>query len=118
MNYTLFHDCGKPYCIEIVDGKRRFPNHAIVSANIWSQISNDKKVENLILHDMDIHLARADNAGLIANVQDSATLLISSVAEINSNAQMFGGTNSDSFKIKMKRIEKNGYKICRGIFNG
>ena len=37
--YTVLHDCGKPYCLEIDDeGRRHFPNHANVSADVYSQL--------------------------------------------------------------------------------
>jgi hypothetical protein len=38
------HDCGKPYCITIdEDGRRHFPDHANVSRDTFSKISNNKK---------------------------------------------------------------------------
>jgi hypothetical protein len=33
------------------------------------------------------------------------------MAEVHSNAQMFGGENSDSFKIKAKHLEKRGRQV-------
>jgi len=35
-HYQIFHDCGKPYCLEIDnEEKRHFPNHAEVSGQVW-----------------------------------------------------------------------------------
>jgi hypothetical protein len=43
------HDCGKPYCITIdEDGRRHFPDHANVSRDTFSKISNNKIVADLI----------------------------------------------------------------------
>jgi hypothetical protein len=43
------------------------------------------------------------------------TSLIVGLAEIHSNCQMFGGTESTSFKIKKKSLFKNGNKIINTI---
>lgn len=75
-------------------------------------------MQHLILHDMDIHRVRADSINSFSLLKDAPTLLLAGVAEINSNANMFGGYESESFKIKMKRLEKYGDKICRRLFDG
>ena len=36
--YTILHDCGKPYCLQIDENdKRHFPDHANVSYNVFNQ---------------------------------------------------------------------------------
>lgn len=115
--YTLFHDCGKPDCLVIDEfGKRHFPNHARVSAEVWTTISNNQIVKELIAQDLDIHKLKAVNMNEFTKRPHAVTLLLVGLAEIHSNAQMFGGIDSDSFKIKWKRLKSNGQAICLKLF--
>lgn len=121
--YTLYHDCGKPYCrIVGEDGKVRFPGHADVSAETWAAVGGDERVGRLIRDDMLLHTASADE---IANFctgrwspQEAATLLVAALAEIHSNARMFGGIESVSFKQKYKNLDRRGKQICKHFFPG
>lgn len=115
--YTLFHDCGKPYCI-IYDemGKRHFPNHAEVSANTWLAAGGDIKVAELIRMDMLIHTMKSADINSFITLPEAITLLIAGLAEIHANAEMFGGIESVSFKIKWKQINKCGKIICQKLF--
>lgn len=119
--YTLYHDCGKPLC-RIVDaeGKAHFPDHAEVSRRTYLAATGDTVVANLIGWDMCVH---SDDAATIQfrcentwTVQDAITLLLAALAEVHSNAKMFGGVDSTSFKIKWKTIEKRGKQICKHFF--
>ena len=116
--YTVLHDCGKPYCL-IVDenGKRHFPNHAEVSADVFSKLFDNKKVESLIRQDMDIHLLKSDGVEDFCQNPNAITLLLTGLAEIHSNSQMFGGIDSVSFKIKWKNINQRGKQIFKTIKN-
>ncbi len=49
----------------------------------------------------------------IWSIKDAFTLLLAALAEIHSNSRMFGGENSDSFKIKFKKLEQRGKQICK-----
>ena len=110
--YTKFHDIGKPYCLSIdEEGKRHFPNHAQVSYEIFNQVFNDPIAADLILHDMDMHLLKADGVEAFCELPWATTLLITALAEVHSNAQMFGGIESTSFKIKWKCINQRGKQI-------
>ena len=114
--YNIFHDCGKPYCIEYdSEGKKHFPNHAQISSQIYSNfISDNKDVEFLILNDMALHTSTAkeiENMNL--DKKTSFTLLITALAEIHSNAGMFGGIDSTSFKIKWKKLNKRGKQLIK-----
>jgi hypothetical protein len=116
--YAMYHDCGKPYSVEIgPDGKRRFPNHAAVSKEIWNLVGNNDLVGKLIGEDMVIHTCTASEIAVKLasewSCQDSITLLIASLAEIHANASMFGGIESVSFKIKYKKVEQRGLQICK-----
>lgn len=113
--YTLYHDCGKPFCLMIdVDGKKHFPNHAEVSSQYFKQVFSNDVAAELILHDMDIHLLKSDGVEEFAKNPLSITLLITGLSELHSNASMFG-IESTSFKIKHKCIDKRGKQIINLI---
>lgn len=120
--YATYHDCGKPYCIEFdADGKRHFPNHAEISRQTYEKTfgtgGDHAIVAELIGLDMIFHTESADDI-LARNLsaQTLCTLMISALAEIHANAEMFGGIESTSFKIKFKRLEKTGNRICKRLF--
>jgi len=120
--YALYHDCGKPFCrhIDKKTGHYHFPNHAEVSRYVWACVGGNDIVGHLIAQDMVIHTASSEEiARKMQNewsCEDSASLLLASIAEINSNARMFGGLESTSFKIKAKTVEKRGRQICKFWF--
>lgn len=113
LEYAVFHDCGKPRCSVIgSDGKLHFPDHAIISANIYRSMSENEQVAKLIEMDMDVHVLKTENIYEFASRTEAITLLVMGLAEIHSNAIMFGGIDSTSFKIKWKNIDRKGQKIC------
>lgn len=119
--YNIYHDCGKPYCLTVdEDGKRHFPNHAEVSKNTYmalpvGHIPSHLTVANLIGWDMVLHTATAEEIqALNLNKKDLNTLLITALAEIHSNASMFGGIESISFKQKWKKLDRRGNMIQKG----
>lgn len=121
--YAIYHDCGKPFCLEIdADGKRHFPNHAAISEQTWREHFADEpsseKIAELIGLDMIMHTESFDEI-LKRNLSDRTTssLLLSALAELHSNAQMFGGIESTSFKIKWKRLDKLGMKLAKRMFD-
>lgn len=111
--YQIYHDCGKPFC-RIVDeeGRQHFPNHANISSDVWLHLGGDKQIADLMRMDMDIHLLRANGIEEFASRKEAATLLITGLCELHSNARMFGGTQSTSFKIKWKALNKYGGKVA------
>ncbi len=117
--YNIYHDIGKPFCrVMDEDGKQHFPDHAQVSYETWMTVSDDETVGNLILHDMDCHTLKFDDfikQGL--SVKDTCTLLITALAELHSNASIFGGIESISFKIKFKQLDKLGKRLCQNMFD-
>lgn len=117
--YTIYHDCGKPFCKTIDnEGKHHFYNHAEISEKTWYEYSDNLIVGKLIGLDMLIHSKKYDEI-LQLNLDEKTinTLLIVSLAEVHSNAQMFGGIESDSFKIKWKKIDKIGNKFIKEYEN-
>jgi hypothetical protein len=116
--YTIMHDCGKPFCIQIdEEGKRHFPNHAEISYQVFSEFYDDEVAAQLILHDMDIHTLKSEGVEEFSKNPYSIALLFSGLAEIHSNARMFGGIESTSFKIKWKCLNQRGKQIINLIKN-
>lgn len=117
--YTLYHDCGKPFCRKVdEDGRVHFPDHAEISAATWASVGGDETAGRLIRDDMVIHTASAEvitGKCLVWSQKDAVTLLVAALAEIHSNARMFGGVDSTSFKIKFKQIERRGKQICKSL---
>jgi hypothetical protein len=110
--YTIMHDCGKPLCLQIdEEGKRHFPNHAEISFQTFVRFYDDPVAAQLILHDMDIHTLKSEGVEEFSKSPYAITHLIVGLAEIHSNAKMFGGIDSTSFKIKHKCISKRGKQI-------
>lgn len=115
-NYQIYHDCGKPYCLTIdAENRKHFPEHSKISSQIWLNISKSKIESDLMFHDMDIHTMKSDNVEQFCNLPFAATLLLTGLAELHSNASMFGGIDSTSFKIKWKSINKFGKRITQTI---
>ena len=118
--YCLWHDCGKPFCRVESDTGSHFPEHAEWSQRVYADVFGPGLVANLIGWDMAIHTATAVEIDAYLKKwsrADACTLLIAALAEIHSNARMFGGIESTSFKIKFKQIERRGNQICKHIFS-
>lgn len=117
-NYHIYHDCGKPDVLYYdEDGRKHFPDHAAASCKAWAAVGGSLEECELIYHDMDIHLLKADGVMKFAQNPHWATLLLTGLCEIHSNASMFGGIDSTSFKIKWKQIKKRGNAIIKHKIN-
>jgi hypothetical protein len=118
--YAIYHDCGKPFC-KVIDkqGRVHFPEHSTKSFEIFSKVFPDESlVAQLIKRDMDVHLLKAkDIENFCRDKSQAITLLVIGLCEINSNANLFGGIESISFKIKYKQINKRGSKIINKIMS-
>ncbi len=115
--YTIWHDCGKPFC-RIVDaeGKQHFPNHEQKSKETFDSFSDNKLVSNLIGNDMLLHTAKSEDLDkIILSKADWFTLIIVSFAELHANADMFGGVENTSFKIKWKQLDKRGKQVLKNF---
>ena len=116
--YTVYHDCGKHLVQEVdEEGRYHYPDHANASADYWKQNGGGGEVEELIRNDMFFHTCSAkDLEESELGTKVLCTLLITSLAEIHANAELFGGIESQSFKIKYKRIASRGKKFCKEHF--
>jgi hypothetical protein len=112
--YTVYHDCGKPYCKS--DGKRKFPNHAEVSYLRWLDVGGKLSTARLMKFDMMVHTMKSADVDTFAALPEAATLLLVGLAEIHANATIFGGMESTSFKIKWRQIDRRGGAICLKLF--
>lgn len=117
--YALWHDCGKPFCRTVdEEGKSHYPNHAQKSSEIFRSLyPEQEKTAWLIEHDMDIHLLEKNQIEEFCKSPHALALLLTGVAEIHSNAKLFGGITSTSFKIKWKHLDKIGAAICQRLFD-
>lgn len=114
--YQLWHDLGKPYCrIVDEDGRTHYPDHASISASIWRELGGDPKIGTLIEQDMLCHQLRPADAEAFASNPNALILLTTALCELHANASMFGGFQSDSFKIKWKRLDKCGAIVLKSI---
>lgn len=104
-NYLIYHDCGKPYCKATED--RKFPDHAEMSYKKWLAVGGDPVEANLMRHDMCVHTRDHETFSQLPR-RMQISLLCASIAELHSNAAMFGGKDSTSFKIKWKALDRFG----------
>jgi hypothetical protein len=114
--YHVYHDCGKHLCLTIDCGKKHFPNHAEWSARQYSHLfPEDGFTTALIRHDMDFHILRGDDIKALWKSPFAPILYFTAWAEINANAEMFGGRDSESYKIKRSRLIQAGKKFLNSF---
>lgn len=116
--YTRFHDIGKPWCSTIDEhGKQHFPNHSKESQKRYLDIfPAEILVGELIFHDMDIHkLKDCQVEDFVKSNKNYLTHLLVGFAEIIANSSMFGGMETENYKIKYKQLERRGNAIFRAI---
>lgn len=112
-NYHIYHDCGKPLCKTIDDnGRPHFPDHANVSADTWLALTGCEDEATLMRRDMEVHLLKGNQVESFCEQPFAATLLLTGLSELHANAAMFGGTDSTSFKIKFKQLNRRGKAIA------
>ena len=115
--YQIYHDCGKPFCRTVDDqGRQHFPDHANISAKMFRNILGDGPAATWVLHDMDAHVIKASQVPNFCEIPGCIVLLTTALAEVQANAEMFGGTSSTSYKIKFKHLERRGRAICKHLW--
>lgn len=116
IEYTLYHDCGKPLCLTVEEGKNHFPNHAEVSKELFLKTTGKETIANLIGWDMAFHSKTAEEFTDLFQVwtkADAYTFAIVGLAEVHANADLFGGIESTSFKIKLKHLCKRAKQTLK-----
>lgn len=112
--YHRYHDCGKPLVRTVdAEGRQHFPDHARASEQAWLAHGGSKDVGTLIGMDMDVHCLKAEEVAEFAARPQAAALLLTGLAEIHANADLFGGIDSTSFKIKLKQLDRRGKQIIQ-----
>lgn len=105
--YHINHDISKPYIIQYDEqGRAHYPNHWISSNKMFIDRYGDSIFAEMILHDMDFHTLKGDDLKETCKLPYASHLYATAWAAIFSNAELFGGTQSDSFKIKRKKLIK------------
>lgn len=107
--YLRYHDCGKPQCRTVdSEGRQHFEGHAQASADLWQALGGHPDEVWLMRHDMVLHRGSAEECQVLAQHPLFAGLLLAALAEVHANAVMFGGMETDSFKAKIKKLERRG----------
>lgn len=110
--YHLYHDCGKHHALTIEDGKRRYPNHAECSYRQYLEIFPDDTFSaELVLHDMDFHTMKGAELIELCKQPYAKDLYLTAWAELEANSKMFGGHETESYKIKRSRLIQAGKKL-------
>lgn len=112
--YQLFHDAGKPFVVEVdAEGRRHFPGHSAFTGRLWRRLGGLELEAQLMEQDMDAHTLKAEQLDEFAARPTAPTLLLTALAEIHANADMFGGQESVSFKSKWKHLDRRGRALCQ-----
>ena len=113
-SYQIYHDIGKPFCktYDIESKKPHFYNHAEISATVYP---GSEEIKELIGSDMLIHTIKAKDIEWFSEREDAMSLLLTGLSEIHANAEMFGGIESTSFKIKYKQINQRGKALLKRL---
>lgn len=97
--YQIFHDCGKPYVLTIDEnGRKHFPNHSQASHDTWLSMGGNEIVAKLMLKDMDMYTMKAVDIEKFMEFDHYLILMVTSVAELYANAEMFGGQSINKFQ--------------------
>lgn len=118
-SYQIYHDCGKHLSKTIDEnGKIHYPNHAQHSSDLYGKYFDNKIAQDLILKDLNFHTFKSEEMAKwleTENKQTLASLYLTAWAEILANSSMFGGIESESFKIKRKRLIQHGKKLKESL---
>jgi len=116
--YAKYHDCGKFLCREVdSEGKVHFPNHAEVSKKVFQEyFPAFPEAAELVGLDMLMHTSNPTQIYESSlPIKTLTTLLVTAFAEIHANASIFGGTESTSFKIKYKNLDRIGKRLIERL---
>lgn len=112
--YLTYHDCGKPTCRTVdEEGRQHFPNHAAASAALWAEAGGHEDEVWLMANDMMLHSGSAEECEQLRGHRLLPGLMFAALSEIHSNAEMFGGPETPSFKAKAKQLERRTAQLLR-----
>jgi hypothetical protein len=114
--YLIFHDCGKPFCIQSAPGGGgyQFPGHAQRSSEVWEQLEGSPDAVFLMARDMVVHTMSAEDVPEFSREPLAPALLFAAVAELEANADMiFGGKGTPSYKSKLKQVNRRAQALCK-----
>lgn len=98
-----------------------FNNHENLSAEIWKKkYPKDILGYEIIKNDMVFHKSSALDFDLFLKDNEIDFVLnlgLIAIAELRANTEFFGGKNSDSYKIKYKKIMSFMKKVNKKIIN-
>ncbi len=75
----------------------------------------NEDISMLIKNDMKAHLTKPSEFKEFMKCDNYKILLITALCELHSNAVMFGGTESQNFKIKYKKLNRLGKNVVKQI---
>lgn len=105
--YHINHDMSKPYIVEYDEcNKPHYPNHSYRSYELYCERFGYDEYAELIKYDMGFHTYKGEELESLVRLPFSHHLYASAWAELFANAELFGGCESDSFKIKRKKLIK------------
>jgi len=97
----------KPYVIEYdSDGKAHYPDHSLKSFEMYCDKWEYDEFAEMIKHDMGFHTLKGCDLIEHCKLDNANHLYATAWAELYANSELFGGFNSDSFKIKRKKLIK------------
>lgn len=89
-----------------------FPNHAKVSADLYSQIfPKEEIIPKLINDDLIFHSMKANDVESFIKNEYFIDLTLAGIAAFNANSCLFGGPLSLNYKIKAKTINQRLKKM-------
>lgn len=112
-NYHVNHDMGKPYVVWYDQlGKAHYPGHSEKSYEMYVEKFGHDDFAEMIRYDMGFHTWKGEELEKLCKMEIAPYLYITAWAELFANAEMFGGRESDSYKIKRKKLLK-AWKILQ-----
>lgn len=103
--YHVNHDMGKPYIVEYdSEGKSHYPNHSQKSYEMYCEKFGEDVFAELIRNDMVFHSGTMEEIQEYCKNPLAKHSYATAWAEIYANAELFGGVESTSFKIKKKKL--------------
>lgn len=113
-NYLRYHDCGKPLCLTVdAEGRSHFPDHAHASSKRWQDAGGAPDEVWLMAQDMALHCGSAAECETLRGHPLLPGLMFAALAELHSNAEMFGGVETASFKAKAKHLERRTAQLLK-----